>query len=274
MGDLLDLFTGENVTPAPFAEKRPVRDLNQATTQIRTDLIRVVWNSRGILGDVEKLAESIKEIGLLQPIVVLSAEGGKGYRLISGHRRLEAVLKLGWDFVQANVLTDLSEGEIRLINLTENVNRKNIRLYDLFKAVFEIEEKFGTTPERLAHDTGLPVYRVRLVLRIWPKLSTTIKTKWSKIEEREYEPNFFTIQKWSALSWSEQNQNWKDWARDEDCEPQEPVDPKEVPRLLKKRGKKRKIGEVKLMLRTLGKSRDDEAQRRALLWVLGKRSTL
>jgi ParB family transcriptional regulator, chromosome partitioning protein len=53
------------------------------------------------LGDIASLAESIKELGLLQPIVVF-ADG----RLIVGERRLRAVRLLGWKEIPVTIVRD------------------------------------------------------------------------------------------------------------------------------------------------------------------------
>jgi hypothetical protein len=58
-------------------------------------------NPRRRLDGVAELAESIREYGLLQPIVVRSVD--EGYQVVAGHRRLEAVRALGWDTVPAVV---------------------------------------------------------------------------------------------------------------------------------------------------------------------------
>jgi ParB-like chromosome segregation protein Spo0J len=51
------------------------------------------------LGDLRALAESIREYGLLRPILIAA-----DHRLIAGRRRLEACKRLGWRTIQVNVV--------------------------------------------------------------------------------------------------------------------------------------------------------------------------
>ena len=55
------------------------------------------------LESVERLAQSIKEKGLLQPIVVVREPSSNRYRVVAGQRRLQACIRLGWHAVPAIV---------------------------------------------------------------------------------------------------------------------------------------------------------------------------
>jgi ParB/RepB/Spo0J family partition protein len=73
--------------PTPRSRKHPVSD------------IRIGVRHRRDLGDIDELARSIDEVGLLHPIVVRS-DG----RLIAGERRLAACKRLGWQRVPVTVV--------------------------------------------------------------------------------------------------------------------------------------------------------------------------
>lgn len=79
--------------------------------------IKVGNRLRQDLGDIQGLADSIHEVGLLHPIVI-----DEKYNLIAGRRRLAAVKLLGWGFVECNVISidDIAQGEIQ-----ENQHRKS-----------------------------------------------------------------------------------------------------------------------------------------------------
>ena len=87
------------------------------------------------------LAQSIKEHGLQFPIVVQSAEdvelpSGYAYRLIVGHRRFIAITELlQQSTILAHVRRGLTEKQARVLNLIENLERKNITLLDEANAV-------------------------------------------------------------------------------------------------------------------------------------------
>jgi len=84
------------------------------------DSIKVGLRHRHDMGDINGLAKSISELGLLHPIVV--SEDGL---LIAGGRRLEAVKRLGWQDVRVTVvnIADMARGEF-----AENMDRKDFTL--------------------------------------------------------------------------------------------------------------------------------------------------
>jgi ParB family chromosome partitioning protein len=80
--------------------------------------------------DIGVLAESIRRTGLINPIVV-TRDG----ELVAGERRLEAVRALGWTSVSVQFAEDLSQPELHVIELEENVKRKNLSWQDECAAV-------------------------------------------------------------------------------------------------------------------------------------------
>lgn len=89
------------------------------------------WSRTDGMGDVSELAASLKEHGQITPILI-DSEG----QLIAGYRRLAAAKELGWDMIEATVREDNDP----VINLIENMNRKDLTLWEEIKA---IEEVFG-----------------------------------------------------------------------------------------------------------------------------------
>jgi ParB family chromosome partitioning protein len=79
--------------------------------------------SEGPDGEMLKLAESIRENGLLQPIVVRKT--GDTYELIDGHRRLEAHKLLAFESIDA-IVRDLGDRETQVMTLVANLQRKNL----------------------------------------------------------------------------------------------------------------------------------------------------
>ncbi len=85
-----------------------------------------------------ELAESIREHGLLFPISVqpigdmeYQRPPGYKYRLLAGHRRFIATTRLlSWDKILCCVMSGFSEKEARIINALENVERKNLNLFE------------------------------------------------------------------------------------------------------------------------------------------------
>jgi ParB family chromosome partitioning protein len=80
-------------------------------------------NPRQSLTGIDELAASIRAHGLMQPIVVRPV--AKGYELVAGHRRLEAVRSLGWTEITA-IVRDENEDEAYILTLVENLQREDL----------------------------------------------------------------------------------------------------------------------------------------------------
>jgi ParB family chromosome partitioning protein len=80
-------------------------------------------NPRRRLASIEELAESVRDYGLLQPVVVRSV--GDHYELIAGHRRLEAARLLGWAEIAA-IERHENAAEAYLLTLIENLQRQDL----------------------------------------------------------------------------------------------------------------------------------------------------
>ncbi len=96
-----------------------------------SDQIRKEFDEEGI----NSLAESLKEHGLLQPIIVAEKPEG-GYRLVAGERRLRAAKKLGWFSIPAVVIPH-DEERVRLIQLVENLQRRDLNLVEKSEGIWE-----------------------------------------------------------------------------------------------------------------------------------------
>ena len=88
------------------------------------------------IADVEDLMQSIKAIGLINPIVVRTT--AEGPMLVAGERRLQASLKLGLNEVDVRFFENLSPEEAEVIELEENIKRKELAWRDQVKAVGRI----------------------------------------------------------------------------------------------------------------------------------------
>ena len=83
--------------------------------------INVGTRFREELGDIESLAQSIETEGLINPITIDQDDN-----LLAGGRRLAAVIMLKWDEITCNVMQIESEGDLRIIELIENIQRKEL----------------------------------------------------------------------------------------------------------------------------------------------------
>lgn len=98
-----------------------------------------------------ELAESIKEHGLIQPIIVRRA--GVGYELVAGERRLRAAREAGLRKVPA-IVRGATDSESLAIALVENLQRENLDAIEEARALRRLVEDFGMTQDELAAMIG------------------------------------------------------------------------------------------------------------------------
>lgn len=89
--------------------------------ELGLSLVKVGDRRREDYGDINALAASIAEHGLLHPIVVDADDN-----LVAGGRRLRAVEQLGWFSIPVTRLGDLTETQLREVELEENLRRKDL----------------------------------------------------------------------------------------------------------------------------------------------------
>jgi len=98
---------------------------------------------------LQELSASIKEHGLLQPIVVIEKEGG--YLLIAGERRLRAHKLAGLSTIKAIVANiDIDEFRLRELALIENIQREDLNAIELANSYAELIEVHKITHEELS----------------------------------------------------------------------------------------------------------------------------
>jgi ParB family chromosome partitioning protein len=114
--------------------------------------------------DFETLVNSIREHGLLQPILIRPLE--HGFEIVAGHRRFQACRTLRWRFITAKI-RELSDKQTYEIQLTENIQRKSMdpieeaeafRRYVIdfgWGGVSELAKKIGKSEEYVSHHMQL-----------------------------------------------------------------------------------------------------------------------
>ena len=101
---------------------------------------------------IQELADSIKENGLLQPILVTPLENG-GYRIVAGERRWRAARLAGLKEVPVYV-RDLSEKQVMQLALIENIQRQDLTPIEEEKAYKQLMDKYFMTQQELAKAVG------------------------------------------------------------------------------------------------------------------------
>lgn len=104
------------------------------------------------LGNIEELAASIREKGVLEPILVRSV-GPNQYQIISGERRFRAASLAGLDEIPA-IEFDVDDKETIEIALIENIQRKDLTAFEEAEGFLLLQQKFGYTHEKISQVIG------------------------------------------------------------------------------------------------------------------------
>lgn len=113
--------------------------------------------------DLAELCESIKENGIIQPLVVVKAE--KGFELVAGERRLRAAKMAGLEKVPA-VIKKITEREKMVISIIENVQRSDLNCVEEALAYYQLMNEFDLTQEEVSKRLGKERSTIANFLRI------------------------------------------------------------------------------------------------------------
>jgi ParB family chromosome partitioning protein len=135
------IATGESVGGLRF-EELPTSAVRSNVHQPRRN-----FSEAGI----QELAASIREVGILQPLVVRATE--EGFELIAGERRLRAAKEAGLDRVPV-LIRQAHEGESMELALVENLQREDLNPLETAAAYQALMESFGLSRDQLASRLG------------------------------------------------------------------------------------------------------------------------
>ncbi|RKS79296.1 ParB family chromosome partitioning protein [Actinomadura pelletieri DSM 43383] len=146
----------EPVAGAHFAEL-PVRSITANPRQPRTHFDDAA---------LEELAESIRIVGLLQPVVVRRSPSGEtDYELIMGERRLRAATQAGLAVIPA-IIRDTGDDDLLRDALMENLHRQQLNPLEEAAAYQQLLQDFGATHEQLAGRIGRSRPHITNTLRL------------------------------------------------------------------------------------------------------------
>ena len=114
-------------------------------------------------GSIKELAASIREVGILQPLVIRSTE--TGFELIAGERRLRAAKEAGLDRVPV-LIREAADSESMEMALVENLQREDLNPLETAAAYQALMDSFGFTKDELAHRLGKSRAAVTNTLRL------------------------------------------------------------------------------------------------------------
>ncbi|CAM2158577.1 ParB family transcriptional regulator, chromosome partitioning protein (plasmid) [Pararobbsia alpina] len=162
----IELDSQQEAKPAPrtapgmaaalaSAQKR-VAELEQdsAVSELSvSDISPNPWQPRRVFNatKLNELAESIREAGLVQPIVVRRAPGG--YQIVAGERRWRAHKLIEREAIKV-VIVDLSDEDMAMLALVENVVRDDLTDYEISRSIRATEKEFPNR-KRMAEALGI-----------------------------------------------------------------------------------------------------------------------
>ena len=129
------------------ADENDVKEINLSEIRSNPYQPRKTFNDEAL----HELAESIKNYGVFQPIIVKKSI--KGYDLIAGERRVRASKLAGLDKIPA-IIKDFSDDMMREIALLENLQRENLTAIELAWAYKGIIDSLHITQDELANKLG------------------------------------------------------------------------------------------------------------------------
>jgi ParB family transcriptional regulator, chromosome partitioning protein len=138
----------------------PIDDVEVSQFNTRKDL-----DSGNEDSSLDDLASSIKEKGLLNPILVRRSESGR-YDLIAGQRRLLACRKIGWRTIPALVRDRLDDTDATAISLIENVHRAEMNPLDKASAFSALNERYNGDINRVSRETGVGAQTIKRYLAL------------------------------------------------------------------------------------------------------------
>jgi len=124
--------------------------------------------------ELEELAASIREHGVLQPLIVSKKDKGSGYLLIAGERRLQASIHAGLKTVPV-IVRQTTDQEQLLLALIENVQREDLNPLEEANAYQQLKEEFGLSHEEISSHVGKSRVAVTNTMRLL-KLPKVVQT--------------------------------------------------------------------------------------------------
>lgn len=146
--------------------------VEEIATRTRTSIIRNIpveklvpndQQPRKDFGELNELAESIKEKGILEPILVRPRNGL--FEIIAGERRYKAGILAGLKEIPA-ISYDIADNEALEISIIENIQRKDLDIFEHAFSLKSLAEIYGYTHQDIAEKIGKSRVTVTELLRI------------------------------------------------------------------------------------------------------------
>ena len=151
---LEQLFNSENLDLESFEKAVYETATNEEIVDLNLDELRAnPYQPRKVFKDeaLEELANSIKEHGVFQPIIVKKSI--KGYEIIAGERRVRASKMAGLTKIPA-IIRNLNDEQMMEIALLENLQRENLNCIEEAEAYKTMIDRLELTQDELSNKVG------------------------------------------------------------------------------------------------------------------------
>jgi ParB family transcriptional regulator, chromosome partitioning protein len=162
LGRGLAALIGDDVTEETFVQDvRSLRHLPIETIAPNPNNPRRTFDD----GALEELAQSIREKGLLQPLVVRPRTDGQGHEIVAGERRWRAAQRAGLHELPV-LVREVSDAMALEIALVENVQRSDLNALEEAQAYAQLIAQFDYTQQQLAEAVGKSRSHIANTLRL------------------------------------------------------------------------------------------------------------
>ena len=168
LGRGLDVFFGEDIEEVEKVVKPKEKKIKELDKVVELNISEVepMLNQPRKIFDEEKLEEltnSIKEHGVLQPILVVKDENG--YSIIAGERRWRAAKKAGLKTIPA-IIKDYTDTKKKQVALIENIQREDLNIVEVARAIKELMDIDGYSQTEVAKITGKNISTISNMMRL------------------------------------------------------------------------------------------------------------
>lgn len=146
-GSPLDVQMEESVETEELEDSKNLKTLKITEVEPNREQPRKNFNQEAL----EELSESIKEYGVIQPIVVSREDGY--YAIVAGERRWRAAKLAGLAEIPA-IIRESDEQTNREISLIENIQREDLNPYEKALGIRSLMDKYGMTQEEVSKKIG------------------------------------------------------------------------------------------------------------------------
>lgn len=168
LGRGLDVFFGEDIEEVKKVVKPKEKKIKELDKVVELNISEVepMLNQPRKIFDEEKLEEltnSIKEHGVLQPILVVKDENG--YAIIAGERRWRSAKKAGLKTIPA-IIKDYTDTKKKQVALIENIQREDLNIVEVARAIKELMDIDGYSQTEVAKITGKNISTISNMMRL------------------------------------------------------------------------------------------------------------